>query len=183
MGAERKYKKKSETLTVKTDWNIPKHLARFEFKEDQDGTTHIQVFPHDTTGDASEAAPSSSPFFRASFKTVPYVPSFPSSMGPLKYIGLEPILVHPPLPEGQGSQGELPGTDRWCAVTPGMSSSRTSIGWFDMRQADGEGNVVKGGGFENFWPGMKRWHLGVRMDDAEIDFPEGRYWESPKSVL
>ena len=168
------------------DWNIPKHLASFEFNEDQDGTTHIKVFPHDTNGDASEAAASKTPFFRASFKPVPYVPSFPASVGLLRYAGIDPSLVHPPLPEGGGSQGELPGTDRWCAVVPGEYSRRTSVGWFDLRQADGGGGGSGGGGageFENFWPGLRRWNLGVRMDDADIDFPEGRYWDAPKSVL
>lgn len=163
------------------DWNIPKHLASFDFKEDKNGTTHIQVFPHDTTGDVSEAAPSTKPFFRATFKPVPLVPSFPASLGLLKYAGFDLTIVHPPVPEGNGSQGELAGTDRWCAVDPGQSSRRTSIGWFDMRQADGGGDAT--GGFENFWPGLKRWHLGVRMDDADIDFPDGRYWEAPKSAL
>lgn len=36
--------------------------------------------------------------------------------------------------------------------------------------------------FENFWPGLGRWQLGVRMDDAAVLIPEGRYWEKASKV-
>ena len=163
------------------DWNIPKHLASFDFETEADGSTLVKVFPHDTAGDASEAAASTTPFFQARFKSVPFVPSFPSSTDLLKYVGLDPTLVLPPLPAGEGSQGELPGTEQWCEIVPRESARRTTVGWFDLSQADGKGDVP--GEHENFWPGIKRWHLGVKMENAKIDFPAGRHWDPPRSVL
>lgn len=172
---------KRECADGVTDWNIPKHLASFDFKEDQDGTTHVQVFPHDTTGDPSEAAPSRKPFFRARFKPIPYVPSFPVSTRLAKYVGYDLSFAQPPVPEGNTSQGELSGTDKWCALTADESSRKASLGWFDLRQADEQGNTTSE--FENFWPGLKRWKLGLKMEDTDFDISEGRYWEPPKSTL
>ncbi|EGY21333.1 uncharacterized protein VDAG_02857 [Verticillium dahliae VdLs.17] len=165
-----------------TDWNIPKHLAAFDWQDHQDGSTTIKVYPHDTEPvSAAEASPSKTPFFQTTFRPTPFVPSFPISMSLFKHLGVDATLVQPPLPQGQGSHGELPGTDRWCAVAPDQSSRRSSIGWFDLRQTDDQGNVV--GEHENFWPGFWRWHLGVKMEDAEIGFGEGKYWDAPKSLL
>lgn len=168
---------------MSTDWNIPKHLASFDFKEDPDGTTHIKVFPHDTTGDLSEAAPSTKSFFQASFKPLRYVPSFPTTTTLLKYVGVDVTLVQPPLPEGHGSQGELPGTEQWCSIIPLEHSNKTSLGWFDIRQQAVEPGNGAADRHENFLPKLGRWHLGVRMDNADIEFPEGKYWDSPRSFL
>lgn len=64
------------------DWNIPKHLARFVWTDHADGSTSVQVYPHDTitttTGD--ESSPSPVPFFQphslpgASPRHFPYPP-------------------------------------------------------------------------------------------------------------
>ncbi|EEY16277.1 conserved hypothetical protein [Verticillium alfalfae VaMs.102] len=131
------------------NWNIPKHLAAFDWQDHQDGSTTIKVYPHDTEPVIS---------------------------------GVDATLAQPtPAPLVRGSHGELPGTDRWCDVAPDQSSRRSSVGWFDLRQTDEQGNVV--GEHENFWPGFWRWHLGVKMEDAEIGFGEGKYWDAPKSLL
>lgn len=163
------------------DWNIPKHLASFDFKDNADGSTSVKVFPHDTAGDVAETSASSTPLFQANFKPIRYLPSFPTSTNLLKYVGVDATLVQPPLPEGNGSQDELPGTDQWCAIVPGQSARKTTVGWFDSRQGQ-EGKETEGH-FENFWPESRRWHLGVKMEDAEIDFPNGKHWDPPKSVL
>lgn len=99
----------------------------------------------------------------------------------LKYVGIDITLVQPPLPEGNGSQDELPGTEKWCSIVPGQHSRKTSVGWVDMRQTDDQRNAL--GDHENFWPNLGRWHLGLKMSEADIEFPEGRHWDSPKSVL
>ncbi|CAI0642771.1 unnamed protein product [Colletotrichum noveboracense] len=163
------------------NWNIPKHLAAFDWKYDVDGSTHVKVFPHDTTGDLKEASASTTPLFQGTFKPVAYVPSFPLSLNLLSYVGLDATLVQPPLPEGSGSQGELPGTDRWCSVAPGQYSKKASLGWFDIRQADEKGNIV--GEHENFWPGLGRWQVGIKMENSDVTFAVPKYWDAPKSVL
>jgi hypothetical protein len=168
------------------DWNIPKHLASFDWHHAADGTTTVKVFPHDISGSSAEAAASPTPFFQGSFKPIPYVPSFPISTNLLKYVGLDATLAQPPLPEGpQASQGELPGTDRWCAIVPGQSTRRATVGWFDVQQENGgqDGSRDEKTGHANFWPGLGRWHIGVRMENSDIDFPEATFWDAPKSVL
>lgn len=110
------------------------------------------------------------------------MPSFPSSTRLLQWLGIDPTLVLPPVPQGEGSLGELPGTDQWCKIVPVESSSSTTVGWFDLQQ----GKQNDGGDqqqHENFWPGLRRWNLGVRMDDAVIEFPDGKHWSAPRSVL
>ena len=176
------------------DWNIPKHLAAFEWHTDSSSsTTIVKVYPHDTSPDpgqsgsynTSESVPSKTPFFQVSFRPVPFTPAFPFSARLFNYLGIDATLVQPPLPEGKdASEKELPGTDRWCAIDPVQSSWKTKVGWFDMRQETDESGCVAGlAEGDNFWPGIGRWHLGLRMEDATIEFGEGRYWDSPKSVL
>ncbi|KAK7229558.1 hypothetical protein V2G26_001728 [Clonostachys chloroleuca] len=165
----------------RTNWNIPKHLAKFDWVTSDDGQISVTVFPHDTTDDPKESSPSTTPFFQASFKPTSYLPSFPLSFKVLNSIGIiNTTLVHPPLPAGSGSQGELPGTDRWCAVSPNLWSRKTSLGWFDIRQGDAQDSI--GPTNDNFWPGLGRWQLGYVMNDCEVDFPDGKYWDPPKST-
>ena len=103
-------------------------------------------------------------------------------------------IVQPPLPEGKGSLGELPGTDRWCKVLPLEYSKRTSLGWWDLRQDEGTGAEVTeqdsllgngsgegsgeqaGTGFKNWWPGFGRWRIGLKMEDTTIYFDDGEHW-------
>lgn len=105
-----------------------------------------------------------------------WTPYFPLSTSMFKYIGLDLTLIHPPLPAGASSQGELPSTERWCKVFPYQTSRRVCLGWVDMRQAAGQP-------YENFWPGVGKWTLGYRMDDAEMFFDVGERWDTSKKLL
>ncbi|KAI1122389.1 hypothetical protein F5Y10DRAFT_287226 [Nemania abortiva] len=165
----------------RTNWNVPKHLARFEFDDLDDGTTVVRVYPHDTTGDIAEALPSDVPLFQAKFTPLRWAPSFPFSVSWLQHLGMDPALVQPPLPAGEGSQGELPGTDRWCKITPGEATKRASLAWADMSQRNMQGELTNGVEHENFWPGLRRWKLALKMEEAVIDFGEGVYWDIPRT--
>lgn len=57
-----------------------------------------------------------------------------------------------------------------------QDSPRTHLAWFDISQKDEQGKSASL--FENFWPGLGRWHLGLRMDDTVIGIPEGEHWVS-----
>lgn len=103
---------------------------------------------------------------------MPFVPSFPASTSLYRYLGLDASLVGPPLPKGPTE--ELVGTEYWAKAVPSMYSRRTHVGWFDMRQVDEEGKSI--GEYENFWPGMSRWVLGARMDDAVLEFSAAEQW-------
>ncbi|KAJ3958389.1 hypothetical protein N0V92_005031 [Colletotrichum tropicale] len=157
------------------DWSIPKHLARFEFDELAGGGTEIKIFPHDTTGDVAEAVADKKSFFRTVYKPVNYLPSFPLTTSLVKFLGVDLTLVQPPLPEGNGNQGELVGTDRWCKFFPTISSSKTEVGWFDMRQEEDAKEA-------NFWPGLGRWRLGMMMKNSDISFGDMQYWDTPRSA-
>ena len=34
--------------------------------------------------------------------------------------------------------------------------------------------------YENFWPGLGRWRIGIKIEEAVVEFPEGEHWEGPK---
>lgn len=160
------------------DWNVPKHLASFEWKDLPNGAKQCKVFPHDMSGDASEASPSTTPLFQATFKAVPLVPAFPLSTKWFEYLGVDTSLVQPPVP-----QGALPaavGTEKWCRCPSVQYASRTHLGWMDLRQRDEDDKLT--GLFENFWPGLRRWQIAVKMENAVLDIKEGNYWH-PRSNL
>ncbi|KAL1858860.1 hypothetical protein Daus18300_009858 [Diaporthe australafricana] len=161
------------------NWNIPKHLARFDWKDLPNGAKQCRVFPHDTDRDVAEATASEKPLFQASFMTIPYVPAFPMSTKWFKYLGVNSALVQPPVP--QGKPEEVVGTEQWCKCEMTQAASRTQVGWMDLSQRDDDGKLT--GLFENFWPGMGRWQLGVKMDNADLDIPEGEYWRAPRANL
>ena len=123
---------------------------------------------------------------------IPYLPYFHFSTRIASYVGLDLSLVQPPLPEGKGKEGELPGTKRWCKLLPVEYSKRVSLGWWDLRQkdvarksTDGGESVVEGepdlegtySVFENWWPGLRRWTIGMKMEDATIEFGGEVHWE------
>ncbi|MCJ1354015.1 MAG: hypothetical protein MMC33_004002 [Icmadophila ericetorum] len=173
-------------------WNIPKHLARFSFTALPSGAIKIEVFPHDLTSDVSEASPSVRPFFTATYSPVSYLPYFPLSTSIMRYVGMDINLVQPPLPAGKGKEGELPGTKRWCKLLPVEYSKKASLGWFDIRQPanaeysdDASSDAVKEvyvegtcSTAENWWPGLGRWQLGMKMDDATVLFGGETLWEA-----
>lgn len=171
---------------VATDWNCPKHLAHFEFNDLAGGATEIKVFPNDTSGDLTDLAPSETPFFRAVYKPTPLLPRLPLSTSLAKFVGIDLTVVQPPVPQGRGSQGELVGSDgnKWCRFVPTMASRRCEVGWFDLRQygegVEGqEGEQGRERGPVNFWPGMGRWQVGVKMLDADISFVDMVWWDLP----
>lgn len=173
-----------DELTWWKDWNIPKHLAQFEWTE-SDGQTTVKVFPHDTTGDITESSPAAKPWFQTTFSPDGGLP-FSSDLSELA--GIDITLVQPPLPSGpNASYGELPGTSEWAATVPGQTSDFTTLGSFDLYQPDGgdtSGNVtgtirtnaVGDEYFENFWPGMPRQNVGLKMERATITFGEPEKW-------
>jgi len=180
------------------NWSIPKHLARFEFKTFPTGSTEINVYPHDTSGDITEARAAKTPFFSAVFKPSQYIPNFPLSWGFAAYVGIDVTLVQPPLPKGNGSQGELPGTEKWCKILPVQYSYKASIGWWDLKKStaprdsgeeltEEDGLLANRDGtmndaashltFADWSPDIARWSLGVKMEDATIVFDVGTHWE------
>jgi hypothetical protein len=183
------------------NWNIPKHLARFEFEDLPGGGMTVKVYPHDTAGGATydplEKQPATTPFFQTTIRPMRWLPAFPLSLswlGPFKDIH----LVQPPCPEGKSLNGELAGTDRWCAIMPIEKTWRAMLAWADMSQkgddssknavgdegeGEGEGEDSREKVEDNFWPGIGRWQLAVKLENADIEFGNGQYWDLPRASL
>ncbi|KAI0099742.1 hypothetical protein GGR51DRAFT_534962 [Nemania sp. FL0031] len=182
----------------RTNWNIPKHLARFEWEGLPEGKTRVRVYPYDTTvPGSSETSASEKYFFQAVFQPMRWVPSFPLSLSWFKYVGIDASLVQPPLPDGRQGDSlageELVGTNRWCKILPAMQTRKAMLGWMDMAQhgddvADsnnGDGSSNSGGSsdaqYEHFWPGLRRWNMAIKMENADIEFGEGEYWNPTRT--
>ncbi|KAK4200041.1 hypothetical protein QBC40DRAFT_226474 [Triangularia verruculosa] len=172
-------------------WNLPKHLARFEWSTPDPSNPQVQtlrVYPHDHSPpgvpyNATESSPSTTPFFKCTLKTIPYLPSFPFSNLWLPKMGIDVTLVQPPLPENsQASQGELPGTGEDWVKMGGYEqvSKRCKVMWADMDQNE-EGGEKKEK--DNFFPGLKKWNLAVVMEGGEANFVDGERWSAPRYTL
>lgn len=159
------------------DWNIPKHLARFSFKDLPGNKISIAVYAHDDDkpGRASQSD-SPKPLFSAVYQPISYLPRFPISTKVAQYARQDLRLAQPPLPSGPENAEELVGTDQWCRVMPYQFSSKTSLGWWDLKQDNIPENQGTENSLEHFWPGMGRWKIGAKMEDAVVEFPEPERW-------
>jgi hypothetical protein len=117
-----------------------------------------------------------------------FAPSLPSPLqipidtDVFKYLGITPTLGQPPLPVGNGSFGELPGTSQWAETVLGQKSNYTTPGTIDLDQGPGDNvgdgkNAVGDEYFPNFWPGVPRWNLGVKMEQSIVSFPVPEKWD------
>lgn len=158
--------------------SFARHLARFSFTPSgpDSKALKVEVFPADTS--------STRPFFSASIQPINYTPSFPFSSTWLGYLGMSTKILQPPLPEGKPANVVV-GTDKWMRSNPTIKSSKAKMVWIDIKQPDdvskhtgsgtGEGDsLLAKKGNENWWPGLRRWHLGMYCPDAvlELDEPE-----------
>ncbi|KAK8185151.1 hypothetical protein HDK77DRAFT_429178 [Phyllosticta capitalensis] len=169
------------------NWDIPKHLARFDWTDNSDGSTTVKIYPYDTEGDSTESKPAAKPWFQTTF-TPTLVNNVPFSTDLYKWLGVDATLVQPPLPAGpdDGFYGELPGTDYWAKTVPGQSTDGATLGVFDMDQGEGDvgangTNAVGDEYYPNFWPTIGRLNVGLRMDNATITFSEATYWNFTKA--
>ncbi|KAL7898639.1 hypothetical protein HDV63DRAFT_358160 [Trichoderma sp. SZMC 28014] len=151
----------------RTNWNVPKHLAKFVWDHHPDGSTTIKIYPHDDPSNADESQPSARPFFQTVFKPMPLVPRFPFATSWMDRLGFNTTLAMPPLPSGNGTYGELPSTNRWIKLETKQYCSRSTAGWYDVQQPDAGAAC---GGHENFLPWLGRWQVGVKMEDAFLSF-------------
>ncbi|KAL8711245.1 MAG: hypothetical protein Q9220_004390 [cf. Caloplaca sp. 1 TL-2023] len=151
------------TFNGRKNWNIPKHIARFKCTGNFSAPPFtIQLFPEDPANET--------PFFTASLKPLGFwTPSFPFSSKFLKRIGVPSSMVQPPLPSGEvESKDVVCGTDRWCKSEPVIYSPKAKLIWMDLKQPEQEGKK----GSEHWWPGIKRWHVGVWLQNAQLDLGE-----------
>ncbi|KAJ6595599.1 hypothetical protein DFH09DRAFT_1135078 [Mycena vulgaris] len=137
------------TMNGRKNWNIPKHFANFNITSASDGTIDISV----------SHPGASTPFFKASVKSIPVVSSLsiPSSTS---ILGKFFMLMQPPLPAGAAPEDVA--TDQWAALTPiikGSTSLRTMTPGL-------EGKVGDGAGF----PAVAPWPIAFFMENLNMEF-------------
>ncbi|OAG12102.1 uncharacterized protein CC84DRAFT_1134414 [Paraphaeosphaeria sporulosa] len=177
------------------NWNIPKHLARFEFSAPVTGEgasppekLTVKVFaPGTVEGD------STAPFFACRLTPWRWVPPVPVNM---KYVPLKMVHVQPPIPEPAGHrravQAELDdgveidpydvsaknevavaaGTDRWCSFDIGGKVVRARGCWVEMLRSETRGEEEG----MHFPQELKPWSVGGWMEDAILDIGKPLEW-------
>ncbi len=87
----------------------------------------------------------------------------------------------------------MPGTDKWCKILPVEYSKDASIGWWDLRKStapsgSGEEELTGNGAvtaedsashltFADWSPGIAKWSLGLKMENATVVFDAGTHWD------
>ena len=94
-----------------------------------------------------------------------------------------PHVLQPPLPEGDPADVVV-GTNDWKRSNPIVNIKRAKMVWIDMKQPDKDRQnreaavgqdagpallATKGKSYENWWPGMRRWHLGMACEGTTLD--------------
>lgn len=190
----------SQRTTVyngRLNWNIPKHLARFDFSapttpsgSSPPESLTIRVFkPDSSVGDGTQ------PFFKCTLKPWRWVPALPINT---KYVPLSLVNVQPPCPVAPGQEAAaafeaelergidaydisaknelalLVGTERWCAF--GLEAKGWGRGcWVDGNE---EGDAGEDENEGKWWPkGLKTWRVGAWMEEGTFKIAEGVEWK------
>ncbi|KAF2820542.1 hypothetical protein CC86DRAFT_374237 [Ophiobolus disseminans] len=192
----------SQRTTVyngRLNWNIPKHLARFEFSapttpvgSSPPSSLTIQVFPPD-----SKDGDGMAPFFKCTLTPWRWIPAFPANTA---YVPLSLLNVQPPLLEPaarltaaefeseldtsidaydiskKNEEALLVGTERWTGFEL-QAKCKARGCWVEMGQ---EQERPDGVGEEDgkWWPnGLKPWSVGAWMEGGVFEIAEGLEWK------
>ncbi|KAI9511454.1 hypothetical protein F5148DRAFT_1170605 [Russula earlei] len=134
------------------NWNIPKHLARFEFTPTGSKSSTIKVFLPDAE----------KPFFAATV-TDSYIPGIPI---PARLLNPLMRIVQPPLLAGSPQDIQIETTDDWVSITPAYHGS-WRIAYIRQAEPDLE---LYGDGLQ--FPRIKPFWIGAKFTGT-IHFPEG----------
>lgn len=99
----------------------------------------------------------------------------------MRYLPLDALLVHPPLPSQGLNAYSVVGTDRWVSILPTMRG-KAEIVWYTPGGEEGNervqpGEYADGVGFPKFKP----WRMGIHVKNLILDFPEGRVVDDKKT--
>jgi len=105
------------------NWNIPKHLARFDFVP-EDPTDPLSpvvasVYPSLSNSTTTEFTPD--PVFKSRLVASRRIPTFPLNLGIIPRAILDLRLLQAPLVASTQEGSPVVGTERWCGITPSFS--------------------------------------------------------------
>jgi hypothetical protein len=134
------------------NWNIPKHLARFNFIPSGPMTSNIEVFLPDAE----------KPFFTASLtdSRLPAIPISPRVVRPLTG------LVQPPLLAGRPEDIQVATDDEWLSIAP-LYDGRWKLAYIRPSEA---GHASYGDGLH--FPQIKTFWIGAKFTGTVL-FPDG----------
>ncbi|KAG8890188.1 hypothetical protein FRB98_000516 [Tulasnella sp. 332] len=130
------------------NWNIPKHLANFDFTP-EGKNTHVRV----TVPGYQQ------PFFDAVLSPVPALFNIPASTG---ILGQYMKMIQPPLPASPEEQGVVATTSH-ASVTPVLQGS-TRL--YTLKYNMHDGKLTNGFDF----PAIAPWRLGFQISDGTTEF-------------
>ncbi|KAF2017618.1 hypothetical protein BU24DRAFT_345038 [Aaosphaeria arxii CBS 175.79] len=198
---------RTTTYNGRLNWNIPKHLARFDFSapvtpagSSPPESLTVKVFtPGSKDGDGVN------PFFACTLKPWRWVPSVPVSS---RWLPLSTVLAQPPVPEAPGfkaavdvevkksvrtdeydinpdlEESILAGTEDWCLFPITSYAPRARGCWVTVHETGkGGSNSEVGDQAANqeavkSWPqDVRPWSIGAWMEDAELGIPEPLKWK------
>ncbi|KAF2139914.1 uncharacterized protein K452DRAFT_58059 [Aplosporella prunicola CBS 121167] len=171
-------------------WNIPKHLARFNFTSPPTSsngtpprTLHVAVNPpstHPNTG---------TPFFSATLTPMTLLPSLPFSTALFPSWGpLDATLLQPPLPcptsspplqlnDDLSALALLTGTSTWKSLAPQLRQSQARGMWVEMH-APGRDGSRESEEVKKWWPSaVSPFRIGLWLQDAVLDLPVADEWD------
>jgi len=165
----------ASVVNGRRNWNIPKHLGRFEFTSitPSDPLSPVKVSVYASTS-STEFAPA--PFFSSLITPSRYIPSFPFNA---KYTGLDLTLIQAPL--SQLNRPELVGTEKWISIVPGY----TGWGRFMYHKGTLEGENGDGTKYADgvAFPNPAFLGIGLALTDVKIHFPASTILEEGKKDL
>ena len=142
-------------INGRKNWNIPKHLAKFNVLDQPDGAVAFSVSLPEATA----------PFFDAILRPAPYFgrlhfPYNSNVTGP--YL----TLYQPPLPAG--TEDYAVGTEKWTKFKP-LFKSKSSLSRISGRLL-GDGKA---------FPQVDPHTVGMYLEDLDMTFGEADFMEGP----
>jgi hypothetical protein len=187
---------RTTTYNGRLNWNIPKHLARFEFSAPvtKKGETPPEKLTMKVFAPGTQEGDGVAPFFACTLQPWKWIPAIPFNM---KYAPIAMQQVQPPIPEPAGFKNAVEtelnsnvkidpydisaknevavaaGTDRWCAYDIGGKIERMRGCWVEVLHS-------KTGGEEEgkyFPQGLQPWSVGGWMEETELSIDKPLEWK------
>ncbi|KAG8818797.1 hypothetical protein FRC17_010702 [Serendipita sp. 399] len=147
------------------NWNVAKHLAKFEFKKGPNGAQEIRVYPLIPSSPGDDTTFSDKPCFAASATPswLPILPYYDTGLSPFNLNLVQPPIEASPYAEIDG----LVGSPHWTKLLPvyhGKVKTFTPRGLLDGNEYSD--NV--------YFPKISPWSTGIYWPDCTLDFPVPR---------